>query len=136
MTLLNSHFKYLKEEYVNIINNLTYGDVRKAIERYDSVPLDGFLTIEQFNAAFQSVVEFLRQESLVVLAQVHELILQATQVAFKRGMKMFQDSDVLSGELQKFLEEVRDQCFNVITDAVMTIIHEVYFNDSMDIGRY
>jgi len=46
MTLLNSHFQYLKIQYVDIINNITYGDIRLAIKRYDSVTLDGFLTKE------------------------------------------------------------------------------------------
>ena len=46
MTILNSHFNYLKVEYVNIINRLTYGDIRRGLESYDSVTLDGFLSTE------------------------------------------------------------------------------------------
>lgn len=67
MTILNSHFTYLKVEYVNIINRLTYGDIRRGLESYDSVTLDGFLSTEQFNGAFRSVIKFLENESLIVL---------------------------------------------------------------------
>jgi hypothetical protein len=135
MTLLNAHFTYLKVEYVNIINNITYGNIRMALKRFDSIPLDGFLTTEQFNAAFAVVIEFLEHESLVVLAQVHELIHQATLVAFKRKLKMFRDAALLAEDLSLFIEGLKVNCFAVIEDAVMTIIREVYFNDSFEVTK-
>lgn len=57
-------------------------------------------------------------------------------MAFKRTMKKFRDASRLQDELKLYVEDVRMKCFSVIEDAVMTIIHEVYFNDSMDLNRY